>query len=237
MTSVQTLLVSCTLLLAVATSGFAQSPEAAGPPDANVPHANTPPATAPDADPPPVAVPGMQAPPVTSPAESQPVAIPEAEASATPGAASPGVMHGQPSTAPAPPVATYRRYGLMIVAADAIAVTAGMVSRDPRVFAAVYAAGGPLLHLLEGQNNQALWSIGLRVGLPLAGFYGGAALAPEQDELAAAVLGGVAGLTAAAVLDWVVFSRKPVDPAKGVAMMPSLSLTGDQVTASVIGRF
>ena len=138
---------------------------------------------------------------------------------------------------------TYRRYGWMIMATDALTIGLGVATKRPEVAAAGYLMGAPFVHAFNRQGKQSLWSLGARVGLPITGMLVGgiisgvASCAEWTCGMAAAGLGGSIGVVTAMSLDWFVFSKKANGPSVRVAMMPNLSLTGDRVTAGVVGRF
>jgi hypothetical protein len=90
---------------------------------------------------------------------------------------------------PAPLPVEYDDYRLTLLGVDVAAVSmlvgAAYLSQDgtsaaPLALAGfgAYAFGGPVVHLVHEQPSRALGSLGLRLGLPLAGLLTGAALIP-----------------------------------------------------------
>lgn len=110
-------------------------------------------------------------------------------------------------------------YGLHILAADLVPVgilsTATVFPQGPYLEASVgaYLLGGPIVHTLHGEYKRAAASLGLRVGLPIAGLLVGdlvhQATNPgdphpwnfDGPPSLWWVLGGVAGFVAAMTLD------------------------------------
>lgn len=135
------------------------------------------------------------------------------------------------TASPAPARATLERrsaerwYGYQTLLADAgaLAVLIAGVATDDRgtgqgiqvVAGITFALGGPIVHLAHARPGASLASLGLRLGLPLAGALAGmglAALAPDDDGdeyvvgSALGLLGGVAGAVA---LDATLVAREP----------------------------
>lgn len=87
---------------------------------------------------------------------------------------------------------------------------------------AVYALGAPAIHLAHGNGRNALASLGLRVGVPIASAFawlliGGAACGESDNEIvpcpvAFAGLGFAAGIVAAPIVDGTVVGRETVTP-------------------------
>ena len=174
-----------------------------------------------------------------------------------------------PSSSPSSPAASApspheRWYGYQTLLADAGALAvlvAGVAAHDRGTgqgiqiaAGAVYVVGGPLVHLAHGRAQASLGSLGLRVGVPLAGGLigiGVAALAPDDDGdeyvvgTALGVLGGAAGAVAldAMLVAWERDPRGAPEPAASVPTAsrngwhPSLILTAARVQLGVVGVF
>jgi hypothetical protein len=81
-----------------------------------------------------------------------------------------------------------------------------------------YALGGPIVHAAHGDWGRAGISLSARVVLPVVGIVGGHELCvagsdEDHDELlpcfGSMILGGIAGIVGAEVLDWAAVSRGP----------------------------
>lgn len=143
---------------------------------------------------------------------------------------------------------------LFLVLADAVSITAVIIGARnelgpvgvPGLAGMVLAA--PAVHVSQEQGGRALGSLGLRLGMPIAG----AALAVwmhERDQKGRqecdcmggilAGFGGMAlGLTSAMVVDalFLGWRRQPVAE-RSVALLPSLAVTPNGAAMGLAGRF
>lgn len=158
-----------------------------------------------------------------------------------------GALHGPPAPEPAkgeptrsepqrvaPRVAPPTRwYGWETMLTDAASAAIGPFA--PAAFAVGYLTGAPTVHLLNGQLGKAGASLGLRVGLPLAGALGGVVLASaassgsydrESNMETLAAVGAGFGVLGAVIADAAILSKAPVTtvdrPVLG-ALRPTLS--------------
>jgi hypothetical protein len=155
----------------------------------------------------------------------------------------PGLTPVADGQAPAPAPRTHW-YGWQIMAIDAASVATAAASQNGVVMAGVYVSGGPLVHLVNQRPAAALGSAALRVGLPLAGMYTGAAMATCNDEddwlcpMGEMALGGIAGMLTASVIDWTVLSTETAEPERGFTAAPSVAVSGrGDVRLGLSGRF
>jgi hypothetical protein len=188
--------------------------------------------------------------------------IANAQTAPTAPAPYPATAYGAPPAYAAPPSygvapafmvdapAKTRWYGWQTLSADGAALTVGLIggimdmkrttdmSQD-LLYASVgiYALGGPAVHWANGQVATGFKSLGLRVGLPVAGFLLPYALGPkcyagdEGDNGSLAcipfIMGGViAGLVAAVTIDAAVLAKEkvaPVGPYTSISVAPMLT--------------
>ncbi|HVY31288.1 MAG TPA: hypothetical protein VHB79_32250 [Polyangiaceae bacterium] len=128
-------------------------------------------------------------------------------------------------------------YGASILAADAVgyaAVGAAFVSEDVGRFTAPVGVGmllpsGPITHVGHYRWGAAGASLGLRVGLALAGAWAGAAAACDGDTCSPGPLIGLtaAGMLMATTIDAAFLSYERLQPSVGV--MPTLSLARNRI--------
>lgn len=111
-------------------------------------------------------------------------------------------------------------YGYQTLLSDglAIGILVGTGKTDHNDLAlaglAVYVAGAPIVHLAKGSASRAAKSLGLRVGLPLAGGVVGLALGGDGLEaLGGAAMGTLLGVISAIAADaiWVANGPDPDD--------------------------
>jgi len=175
-----------------------------------------------------------------------------------PGASAP-VTALDPALAPPPPSYRTETYRLQLVAADLAAiglVTAGALTE---IEGLAWAGGAglfafaPLVHVAHHGGGNAARSFGTRVGLSMAGAFGGAILGPlflgcsdgpDCDEINTVTgimgvgAGAAAGLVAAMAIDYVYFARTRVlvEP-EARTWTPVVSATRGGVSLGVSGRF
>jgi hypothetical protein len=135
-----------------------------------------------------------------------------------------------------------RWYGWQILISDASSlVLAGFAGP---LGAAGYLVAPPLIHVSHGQGMRALASVGLRIGLPLAG----AAIAIVGTDscsngelefcdvgwIAVGVLVGLSGMG----VD-IAFANEPIHPPKPVAsrLLPQLRVSEREVRVGLLGSF
>ena len=117
---------------------------------------------------------------------------------------------------------------------------------------AVYALGGPAVHLAHEHLGKAAGSLGLRVGLPVAGGLAlGLALHKDCtgsssegecgiDETLGALAGAALGAIAAAVIDSAAIAREDAPKprnAAGVTLSPHVSVQSGSYNAGIVGSF
>jgi hypothetical protein len=194
------------------------------------------------------------------PAEAAPAPVPPPEAAPPVRAAAPPspelsppsltapVSAGPGATAPASEQAEPEResYGWQIAIADVAATVLLLESDHSRGSAnaglAVYALGGPIVHLAHDQGGRALASVALRVGLPLASawLWGGHCSSSDDDcdSEGAVAIGVILGVVTAMVIDATALSHpvKATKPA-GATWAPQLTATPQRVALGVLARF
>jgi hypothetical protein len=146
-----------------------------------------------------------------------------------------------------------RWYGWQTLLADAASITMFLGSSSASTTGAEvalvgYAAGGPAIHFAHSQWSSGLGSLGLRFGLPLVGFYTGAAIAGPacpasqgRDPLGCGLgymVGGVLfGGLAAVVLDATVLAYEPAKATRGAWVAPSLAFDKERAAVTLSGQF
>ncbi len=146
------------------------------------------------------------------------------------------------------PATTVERYGYQIAIVNAAFVAATPLHTG--LSPALYLLGGPLVHLAHGQVRMGSYSLGLRISLPLAGFFGLRAASGKRCNSiegpfcsnTAAVVGTAIGLAAAMVLDWTLLARKTTTQPSlfevgNVRANPNLGVTRDGVSLGLSGSF
>lgn len=110
-------------------------------------------------------------------------------------------------------------YGYQIILADAASLVAGVGAANGSFFLGGYLAGGPVIHLANGNGSKALASLGLRFALPASGILIGVAIAesgcdPEGsdqcawDALGHGAAGAAVGMLAASMIDYFILATK-----------------------------
>jgi hypothetical protein len=155
----------------------------------------------------------------------------------------------EPLTPVAAPTEATVWYGYQNLAVDAGAFTtiiAGVQSGSSGfalLSLGIYTVGSPIVHMVHDNGGRAAGSLALRLGLPvLGGMIGvGAADCSDSggecwDEVGGLVLGGLAGITAAVVIDDFVLARE-VRPAPR-SWSPTVAPTpGGGMSLGVAGTF
>jgi hypothetical protein len=173
----------------------------------------------------------------------------------------PAVARAQQATAPetakdaTAPVMEHRWYGWQTLLADgtsASVVAAGGAGNSTAVVlagAASYVLAAPIVHGAHGKGWQAVLSLGLRVGLPVAGFQIGAASAscPNGEffcGLEEGAIGGLVGVLGASVIDAALLAYEEVPvtvppPARAAAFRwtPTIALDQKRVGVGLQGTF
>jgi hypothetical protein len=174
-----------------------------------------------------------------------PAGVPFSATSTPPPAAAP------PSPAQ-PGVVTREWYGYQTLLVDAAVLSTslgiGLQSRGGTSFAVVattgYLAGGPLVHLLNGNPVAAAASLGVRVGAPVVGGLLGAAAGGSKSMAPyTAVLGSAIGVVSAIVFDSAYIAnntvKRPEVSATNTAftIRPTANVTAKSTEAGVVGTF
>ena len=171
---------------------------------------------------------------------------------------------GAPPESVAPPRAIDARrkpegsrwYGWQTLATDGAAVALlaiGVAAEKGPVIgvsAATFALGGPIVHLAHGRGGAAAGSLGLRVGIPVAGFFVGAAMqhcnhTSEADDLCGfegAAIGMLAGAGIAMLLDSALLAHEDArrEQPQRVARLfvsPAVSMSKSSGTVGLVGTF
>lgn len=142
-------------------------------------------------------------------------------------------------------------YGWQVIAADVASLLVGLAMPDGGHGAIIgvtgYALGGPVIHALHGNNGTAVASLGLRLGLPLAGgLMGGVVYDYEHEEedfdvLEYLAVGVVLGTATAALVDWAVLgwtdehAPRPAEPK--YVLVPQVAVGENGMSLGVLGRF
>lgn len=104
------------------------------------------------------------------------------------------------------------------------------------------ALGGPLVHLAHGNPGRALGSLALRTGLTYGGLALGAASCTPNDEaldfdcLGSALVGGMVGYGAAAIIDATVLGHQ-TRRARPLPVAPQLGMTRTGMQVGISGTF
>lgn len=154
------------------------------------------------------------------------------------------VRAGPGETAPASEQAEPEResYGWQIAIADVAGTVLLLESGHSRGSAnaglAVYALGGPIVHLAHDQGGRALASVALRVGLPLASawLWGHCSSRDDDcDNAGAVAIGVILGVVSAMVIDATALSH-PVKTTRP-AWAPQVTATPRRVSLGVLAQF
>lgn len=110
-----------------------------------------------------------------------------------------------------------------------------------------YVLAAPIIHLSHDEGGRAGASLLLRLGLPIAGAFGGAALtrhacAPDDEDcddgaLEGAILGFGLGILTAMVVDTAFIARPIKSHRTTTTWVPQVAITGQHVGLGVAGRF
>jgi hypothetical protein len=116
-----------------------------------------------------------------------------------------------------------------------------------------YPLRGPLFHLGHGNKGDALASLGVRLGAPLSGLYGGLFASALYSDLVddsfslgralhGAAWGTLGGMLAGGAVDSLVLARRPrpvleSDQKSGLAIAPTADIRDDGFQLGLRGRF
>ena len=160
---------------------------------------------------------------------------------------------GQQHSAVAPAPTVSRWYGWQTLATDGAALMLAVVAvrGDDDISSllgltsvALYGLGGPVVHLTHDNGWQALGSLALRGGLPVLAGAAGVALercdnSDEEDfcGLSGAVLGGLAGMVSAMVIDSAALGWERVPAQAGEGPRLGVASDGKSTLLTASGRF
>jgi hypothetical protein len=141
-------------------------------------------------------------------------------------------------------------YGWQTLLTDAGSFGAALLTQNAYALAAVYVLGAPVVHAAHGRAGAAVGSLALRVALPIAGIYLGAAAAncsaqfhheDDQCGLTESVIGFGLGMLAASVIDATALSWETVEkktPTPSFSIAPSVApIPGGGSMWSLAGTF
>lgn len=138
-----------------------------------------------------------------------------------------------------------RWYGGPVLAVDALGYAAlgaallvpDTASATAPLGASIFVLSGPGAHAWRYRWGAAAGSLGLRVGLGLAGFALGGAVACDGDTCSAGPLIGLTalGMVTASAIDAAALSYERLPPSVGVT--PTLSVAHDRVVLGAAGTF
>ena len=200
------------------------------------------------------------APPAPPPVPAAPPPVP-----------SPGVVVAQPPPPSAPPSPPppyagaplerewYGWQGLILDAAAIGIFVGGWAADDGNIVGAgwfTYVLGAPITHWAHGNIGKGFADMGLRIGVPVAGFLVGGLFgfgageggsgafrnfgAHSNGPVVGAVVGGALGTVAMSALDALVFGytkARPVERASWLTWEPTLDLRPGRGTAGIGGTF
>lgn len=142
-------------------------------------------------------------------------------------------------------------YGWQVLGADMASLLVGLAITDSGTGALTgmtgYALGGPIIHATHRNYGTAVASLGLRLGLPMAGGLMGRGVysieheGEDWDVLAYMAAGVVLGAITAAMLDWAILgwtdkhAPSPREPRHG--LVPQVTAGEHGVSLGVLGRF
>jgi hypothetical protein len=147
------------------------------------------------------------------------------------------------SAGPDVPPGDYYGWQVMLVDVANVALMITTGGESGALSLGGYLLGGPIVHAAHGNPGSALTSVGLRAGLPVAGFFVGVLMhdGGGWDELGAGAAGGVAGLLIAVSIDWVALSRDerpaPAATNDSLVVVPQVGVSEQGVSLGVVGRF
>ncbi|HEU4405157.1 MAG TPA: hypothetical protein VFS43_07690 [Polyangiaceae bacterium] len=241
-------LASLCFVLCLAKGAHARGPEWFEPADAAKPSAPDGKGEAPKATPEGAAAEGAAA-------EAPKAGEPKAEAPTPPAAPCPPPVRVAKPKRAEPPPPRVEWYGWQTIATDLAAVAfvgAGASDEEDGGVALLglgtYLLGAPIVHAANGQFGKGVASLGLRVGVPVAGALGGlmlgSATCREDDgwnenvcPLGQAALGSLLGILAASTLDAAVLAKKEVRPRPAVSIAPAVLPTPRGTSFGLTGTF
>lgn len=142
-------------------------------------------------------------------------------------------------------------YGWQLLGTDIASLLVGQAISDSGTGALTgmtgYALGAPIIHAIHGNYGTAFASLGLRLGLPVAGgFMGGVVYSikyeyEDMDVLAYIAVGLVLGATTATLVDSLLLGwtdeRAPEPEESRYGLVPQISVGENGVSLGVLGRF
>jgi len=152
-----------------------------------------------------------------------------------------GTAAAQPAETPAKVPTASEWYGWQILGADAAVFTTAAVTHDGTI-ALGWIGSGAVVHVAHGHNGRAVGSVAARVGLPFLGIMLGAASAKGCNgdfcALGPAVLGGLAGMGTAEVIDLVnAKDEREIVPVSASRWQPVAKVSHSSATFGVAARF
>jgi hypothetical protein len=158
--------------------------------------------------------------------------------------APPGAQPEKPAATPRAAAPQEHWYGWQILVSDLSSLLVGGVTQAP-IGALGYLVAPPMIHVFHGQGMLALASVGLRIGLPLAGAavaIGGTHSCSSDDGIgpcgvgwiAVGILVGLSGMG----LD-TAFAYEPVQHPEpvGLRLLPQLLLSDRELRLGLAGSF
>lgn len=184
---------------------------------------------------------------------AQPAPAPQVEPVEPPPAAAiplaPPSMAMQRDPAISAPAASSQWYGWQILISDAAVFSFAGLTHNPGI-AYGWVGSGAIVHLGHGNIGRGVASAVLRVGLPLAGVYLGAASASgctgDWCGFGEAIVGGVIGLTSAELIDVALLARdsaptptaaRAAQRSHGVEVSPVVRAGRSGYGLDLVGRF
>lgn len=165
----------------------------------------------------------------------------------TPGAAPPPSTATSPTeTTPPMPTETVvvKRYGLQILAVDALGLGITVATRQPALLGLV-ALGGPAVHVVHGNIGKALGSAALRAGLVTLGALAGAAATDCEDTsnddffcgAGEILIGGAVGGVVAIAIDVSLLAVKTRRVPSRPTAVPTVAASRDGFSVGLAGQF
>ncbi|HEY0195439.1 MAG TPA: hypothetical protein VGC42_30195 [Kofleriaceae bacterium] len=154
-----------------------------------------------------------------------------------------------PPPAPEPQLVREPDYRWQLVVSDlgVIGMLASARESGVELGLLTYAFAAPIIHEANADGTRALSSLGLRLGLPLAGALtmgfvakavgtcGGAYCDSDDGPVASMLVGALVGMAAAIVIDDVYIGRPRTIESRGISL--SASVDKSRTTVGLAGRF